>query len=67
MNEAWIILPDGRRERVPVARKPMGQRIREWLWKIGLLELPFYAQPEISMVRGAPLRAILDARNFGRG
>jgi hypothetical protein len=63
---AWIVLPDGRRERVQVPRKSWRTRVKHYLWEIGLLELPFYEQPEIPMMRGEPLRAILAARNFGR-
>lgn len=44
----------------------MKAALKRWLWEIGLLELPFWEQPEVPMVRGEPLRAILAARNFGR-
>lgn len=35
-------------------------RVKWYLWKIGLLELPFWEQPEVPMLRGPILRAALE-------
>lgn len=47
-------------------RKPLRIRLRNWLWEIGLIELPFWQQPEIPMLRGEPLRLALELRGLGK-
>lgn len=59
-REVWIVLPDGRRERVPTRRRSWKTKAKHWLWEIGLLELPFWEQPEMPMLRGEVLRAVLE-------
>ena len=62
MNETTIILPSGVRERIPAAPRSLKTRLKEWLWKIGIIDLPIWEQPEVPMVRGEVLRAALSAR-----
>lgn len=47
-------------------RSSLRVRLRNWLWEIGLIELPFWQQPELPMLRGEPLRAVLAARGLGK-
>ena len=53
----------------------MRNRLRILLWRLGLLELPWWdrpydqaapEQPAVPMVQGEPLRAALAAIRFGR-
>ena len=37
-------------------------RVKWWLWRMGAVELPFWEQPEVPVVRGEVLRVILEAR-----